>query len=258
MSRETNNFVIITQPRSGSYHFKSLLDSAEDIVCQGEIFKKGAIEIDCCLAETLGLKKGNMTERDKAPFAFVNQLRKLCANGKIFGFKAFWPHLEPHKPLMNKLIQDTEWKKIFLVRNPLQTYASLLRAKKTHIWVLKEGKSRKDSISEEPVTVHFDQASFEKHWANYQRVVNKNHNLMETQTSSCLEIGYSDVSNPERLDAVLGFLGSTANPTRLTSEYQKQYHGPLLDSFDNPDELLAYLAKQGLQEMATTPKDIFV
>jgi len=49
MPTETSPFVITTQPRSGSYHFKSLLDSAEDIVCQGEIFKESAVEVDCHL-----------------------------------------------------------------------------------------------------------------------------------------------------------------------------------------------------------------
>jgi len=257
MPTETSRFVIITQPRSGSYHFKSLLDSAEDIVCQGEIFKKGAVEIDCCLIAKLGLNKDDMTERDQAPFAFVNRLRNLCSADKIFGFKAFWPHLEPHKPLINKIILNPEWKKIFLVRNPLQTYASLLRAKKTQVWVQKEGKPGQNLGHQEHVTVHFDPPSFEKHWANYQRVINKNHKLMASQASSCLEVGYGEMACPARLDSVLAFLGSTADSRQLTSEYQKQYRGTLLEGFDNPEKLLDYLNQQGLLALTTTERDIF-
>jgi len=43
-----------------------------------------------------------------------------------------------------------------------------------------------------------------------------------------------------------------------TYEYHKQYHGTLLEGFDNPDELLSYLAKQGLLALATTQQDFFV
>ncbi len=257
MTTEKNCFVIITQPRSGSYYFKSLLDSAEDIVCQGEIFKQGVIEIDGYSSAKLGLKKGDITVRDSKPFAFVEHLRSLCTADKIFGFKAFWQHLTPHKPLINKIILNPEWQKIFLVRNPLQTYASLLRAKKTQVWVQKLGKPGQALASQGLVTVHFDQPSFEKHWAEYQRVCNKNHKLMAAQAGSCFEIGYGEMTDPARLDAVLAFLGSTANARQLTSEYQKQYPGALLEGFDNPDELLDYLAKQGLLEMVTLQKDIF-
>lgn len=257
MAEQKCSFVIITQPRSGSYHFKSLLDSAEDIVCQGEIFKKSKIEVDCCCAEKLGLKTDSVAERDVSPFAFVRQLQTSCASNKIFGFKIFWPHVEPHKPLMNKIIHNPEWKKIFLVRNPLQSYASLLRANKTKVWVRKEGMPMRGEDWFNKVVVHFDSESFEKHLAAYYRVLKKNRSLMQSQPESCIEIAYGEITIPDRLNVVLEFLGSTANSSQLTSEYQKQYQGGLLEGFDNPDDLIAYLDKQGLLEMAATEKDVF-
>jgi len=257
MTEQKCSFVIITQPRSGSYHFKSLLDSAEDIACQGEIFKKSQIEIDRCYADKLGLQKFSVAERNAAPFAFVKQLQTLCASNRIFGFKAFWPHLEPHKPIMNKIIHNPEWKKIFLVRNPLQSYASLLRANKTKIWVRKDGKPAREDTQGDQVLVHFDNESIEKHLATYRRVMKKNRSVMQAQPGSCIEIAYSEITIPSQLDVVLKFLGSSASSSQLNSEYQKQYRGTLLDGFDNPNELISYLDKQGLIEMATTERDVF-
>ena len=251
-----NKFVIITQPRSGSYYFNSLLDSAEDIVCHGEIFKKDRVEISAWHCKQLGFETNGVAQRDAMPFAFVNRLRGLNPK-KIFGFKAFWPHLTPHKPLINKIILNPEWKKIFLVRNPLQTYASLQRARKTNKWVAINPPNGDKQHQERRVTVRFDPASFEKHLGEYRRLLDKNQEIITSQADSCFEIGYKAMLTQDKQGEILAFLGSAASPGQLASDYQKQYHGALIDAFENADELLAYLGQQGLMAMATTDKDIF-
>ena len=39
------NFLVVTLPRSGSYNLVSLLNSAPDIVCHGEVFKRDVVEL---------------------------------------------------------------------------------------------------------------------------------------------------------------------------------------------------------------------
>lgn len=252
--KQSNNFVIITQPRSGSYYFQSLLDSAGDIVCHGELFKKDRVEMSGWHGKSLGIDAGDVHKRDANPYQFVVELRKLNPL-KIFGFKAFWPHLTPHKPLMNRLIYDESWKKIFLVRNPLQTYASLLRANKTNIWVMPG--HRDDNGSDDQLTVHFAIASFDKHLKEYYAFMRRNQVLMNSQPASCVMLGYHRAQTMDMHREILKFLGSNAMPADMTSQYRKQFGRSLLEAFDNYDDLLTYIKANGLDQMLEEESDVF-
>src|SRR5262245_39883207 len=92
MTKESSDhppkFVIVTLPRSGSYNLVSLLNSAPDIVCHGEIFKRDAVEVRPLHLEKMGFKTEDVAERDAKPGAFLQRLRGLNAR-KIVGFKMF-------------------------------------------------------------------------------------------------------------------------------------------------------------------------
>lgn len=248
-------FVIIAQPRSGSYYFQSLLDSAHDIVCHGEIFKLDRVELSTWYQRRMGVGKNNTQLRDLKPFRFLERLRGLNPK-KIFGFKAFWEHLTPHAPLLDHVVNDPDWKKLFLVRNPVQSYASLLRARKTNKWTKRKSQPV-DEAQDRYVVVHFDGPEFEKHYANYRWYINKNNKLMETQALSCLEIGYADLRDPAKINKVLEFLGSAAAASDLDSSYSKQYAGDISEAFDNYDEMIEHLGRMNLVEAINTQNDIF-
>ena len=57
-------FLIITLPRSGSYHLRALLDSAPDISAFGEIFKGSEVELPRSQLTLLGLSPTDMAARD--------------------------------------------------------------------------------------------------------------------------------------------------------------------------------------------------
>jgi len=242
------NFVIITQPRSGSYFFQSLLDSAEDVVCHGEIFKASRIEVRAWHKRQLSLDPSDITRRNKNPCAFVMELRHLNPH-KIFGFKAFWPHLLPHDDIIKRIINNAEWKKVFLIRDPLETYASLLRARKTKVWTSIAPSSTHASECANNIKVEFDVRSFEEHIEVHKRFLDRRDALANKQPVSCYNINYADVMSPEKQSEVLDFLGSATKASSLTSTYKKQYAGTLRNAFENWGELQSYLANKDAQEL---------
>jgi len=243
-----SNFIIITQPRSGSYFLQSLLDSADDIVCHGEIFKKERVEIGKWHSKRLRIEEQDIAKRDSDAYGFVMGLRNLNPR-KIFGFKAFWPHIIPHKILIKNIVNNSEWKKIFLYRNPLETYASLLRAKETQQWVQKISARKEARGKAEFVRVKFEEASFIRHLREFNAFLNKNSRIISTQPECCFPVPYHEVLQQERQADILRFLGSSAPVGTLQSAYKKQFEGGLNEAFINKGDVLAFLRKQGTEAM---------
>src|SRR5689334_23148932 len=116
-------FIVYAYPRTGSYHLTSLLDSCADVVCHGEIFKKETVELREWHKHHLSVN--TPAERDRRPLAFIAELRAL--NPRMhFGFKLFQSHIR-RVPRLDILTRDDRWKIIVLQRDPLETYASILR-----------------------------------------------------------------------------------------------------------------------------------
>lgn len=249
------NFVIITQPRSGSYYFQSLLNSANDIVCHGEIFKSEWVELSEWHRNKLGIGASDVTKRNEAPYQFLMNVRKLNPH-KIFGFKAFWQHLSPHNALVQNVIRAESWKKIFLVRNPIETYASLQRAKMTNLWLQTKSTVQIEELNKNRPVVDFDPESFERHLKDYFWFLSQCRNLADSQINSCYQIGYQDALDAAKQQDVLSFLGSSSDSASLKSNYVRQYSGSMQDSFANWDAMLDYLDKINLTYIAFDGIDV--
>gem|GEM_PF-3830761 len=65
--------------------------------------------------------------------------------------------------------------------------------------------------------------------------------LSNTKRVALFDITYADLSNPERVDAALAFLGSAARASDLQSEYHKQGRGDLHERITNWPEVVATL-----------------
>src|SRR3982750_4340169 len=154
-------FVIVTLPRRGPDPLVALLGSAPDIVCHGEVFKRDTIELGAPHLAKLGLAPGDVGERDAKAGQFLKRLR--AQNGrKVFGFKMFMEHAT-RVPALAEVLRDPGWRKVVLRRNPVESYASLLRAQRTGIWMLKTesaGAAPRERL-DAPVT--FDARSYAEH-----------------------------------------------------------------------------------------------
>jgi LPS sulfotransferase NodH len=245
------SFVIVTLPRCGSYNLVSLLNSAPDIVCHGEVFKPNAVELADGPLGKLGMKSDDVAPRDAKPMAFLNRLRGLNAR-KIVGFKMFPEHANRVKALKEHVLRHPKWLKLFLRRNPIESYASLLRARQTGVWTVRTTSpaSRRGSLD---ARVTFTAESFDRHmeFANWFDTLCGD--LSAIEGNRCLAVDYEAVADRSALPGILSFIGSTGSAESLTSEYEKQFSGSLAEGFANWDDLVVHARAQGHEGVLQSP-----
>jgi hypothetical protein len=238
-----SDFVVFCDARTGSYNLTSLLNSADDIVCHGEVFKKGQIEISEFHRRKLGPR--SLAERNHTAAAFLAELRGINPF-KHFGYKMFASHLTWAPGAVGYLTARTT-KRVILVRPGLEVYASGLRARASGVWTNREG--RKVSEKALDTRVEFTRESYETFCVHYNRYVAMCHMLAALPGS--FVIHYEQTGDPEVLDALLAFLGSQTRAADLKSEYRKQFKGRLAEGFSNWRELEA--AIDGLPPLGQGP-----
>ncbi|MDO6963608.1 sulfotransferase family protein [Rhizobium alvei] len=228
-----NQFVILAHARTGSYNLVSLLDSTNDVSCYGELFKTKRIELNKFRLNKISFQ--TTEQRDTEPARFLSELRNLTPR-KHFGFKIFPQHLVNVPPLESVL---ESWKWVLLFRDPLETYASYLRAHSTQVWTHRKGQTIEDSKLKAPV--RFTEESLAAFIKTYGGHLAKCREVAATRDS--FAISYDQIGEPATMAALLSFIGSQARPEELTSTYRKQFTGSLADGFENWDELQDHIEK---------------
>ena len=233
-------FVIITLPRSGSYHLRALLDSAPDIRCYGEVFKGSEVELPPEELAYLGITKKDTDKRDEMGMAVLNRLRKRTdAEGLIFGFKDFRFNLSRAK-IYQQIINSKGWRKVFLFRNPIERYISMERADLTGVFVVTEKTKDKGLDLKRPI--RFDAGRFEKSLGSHRRLTDDAKNGLEKLGPEVVHLlDYTKLNELEARKALMGFLGSAGDGATLESTHVKQYTAPLESGVENWDEMAAYL-----------------
>lgn len=228
-----SDFVVFCDARTGSYNLTSLLNSADDIICHGEIFKKDQIEVSDFHRRKLGPR--SPAGRNHAAPAFVAELRQINPF-KHFGYKMFASHLTWAPGAVEYLTAKTT-KRVILYRPGLEVYASGLRARATGVWTNRSDREVPGKVLD--TRVEFTPESLETFCFHYNRYVSMCWMLAALPES--FVIHYEQTNDPEVLDALLGFLGSKARAADLRSDYKKQYKGTLAEGFSNWGELEAAL-----------------
>jgi hypothetical protein len=226
-----SDFVVFCDARTGSYNLTSLLDSAADVVCHGEIFKKGQIEVSDFHRRRLGPR--TIAGRNHDASAFIAELRRINPY-RHFGYKMFASHLTWAPGAVEYLTAPTT-RRVILHRPALEVYASGLRARATGIWTNRS--DREVAATALDTRVEFTPESLETFCFHYNRYVSMCRMLAALPGS--FVIHYEQTNDPEVLDALLGFIGSKARAADLRSDYRKQYKGTLADGFSNWEALQA-------------------
>ena len=243
-------FVLFCTPRTGSYHFVSLLASAPDVDCHGEVFKPGRVELAPQVLAALGTTPGDAGARDADPLRFVERLRALTPPSRAFGFKLFANHVGTHKALRDAVLWSPAWRKIVLDRDPLATYASLLRAERTGVWTLQEGRSVDPALLNAPV--RFEAAGFEKHLRQHAKFRRQVEAAAAVAGNPLLELDYDDLVHGDGLARALRFVGSTADAASLASTMRRQFEADIRTGFENWPEVESFLVANGIPVPDTT------
>ncbi len=246
-------FVIVTLPRSGSYHLRALLDSAPDIRCYGEVFKGSEVELPPEDLAYLGLGKKDTAKRDEMGMAVLNRLRKKTdAAEQIFGFKDFRFNLSRVK-IYQQMLNSKGWKKVFLFRNPIERYISMERADLTGVFVVTE-KTKTDGLDlKRPV--QFDAGRFEKSMGSHKRLTEDAQTLLAKLGPELVHVvDYTQLNTLETRRDLMGFLGSVGDGAMLASGHVKQFTAPLESGVENWSEMAEYLART--QQMHLMPAKV--
>lgn len=243
-------FVIITLPRSGSYHLRALLDSAPDIRCYGEIFKGSEVELPPEELALLGLGKKDTDKRDEMGMAVLNKLRKKTdATDQIFGFKDFRFNLSRVK-IFQQMVNSKGWRKVFLFRNPIERYISMERADLTGVFVVTEKTKDRNLDLKRPV--RFDPERFERSMGSHRNLKRDAEKALEKFGPDLVHlVDYTQLNTLDTRKALMAFLGSQGDGALLASDHVKQFTAPLESGVENWAEMEAYL--QETQQMGLLP-----
>lgn len=233
-------FVIVTLPRSGSYHLRALLDSAPDIRCYGEIFKGSEVELPPEDLLLVGLGKKDTQKRDEMGMAVLNRLRKKTdAAEQILGFKDFRFNLTRAK-IYQQITNSKGWRKVFLFRNPVERYISMERADLTGVFVVTE--RNKDAGLDLQRPIRFDAERFEKSMGSHRNLTRDAQTALEKSGPDLVHVlDYAQLNTVESRKALMGFLGSAGDGALLASDHVKQFTAPFESGVENWPDMEAYL-----------------
>ena len=224
-----NNFVVFCEARTGSYSLVSRLNSLDDVVCHGEVFKKDYIEISNFHKKKIPVS--TVSDRNSDPIVFISALRAVNPK-KHFGFKLFNHHLNWAPKTVDYLV-GADTKRIILCRDPIEVYSSGLRAQKTGVWTLKEGSEH--GPSESTPKVEYTEETFHSFCQHYNRFI-VNAKIISNIKDSFV-IMYDQINDEGAIGALLDFIGSEERASCSLTEYKKQYTGRLEDSFENWEDM---------------------
>jgi len=238
-------FVIVTHPRTGSYHLVDLLNSADDVRCFGEIFKKNYVELPSEVLDSLGMVGKDVGMRDDNPSQFIDRAFRTVGE-PIVGFKAFPIHLKNSG--IEALPLQPDWKVIFLKRNPLESYVSLVRAELTGVFINKaEDRNREEVLNQQ---VYVDPSKLTKRLSWIRSLYNGWDKLAEARgPTHATVIDYSELNCGRHQDIMLKFLGSSSRATNLVSSRKRQFTAPFRQGIQNFDEVAETLKRIGQSEL---------
>lgn len=224
-------FVILCYPRTGSYLLVDLLNQFPEIECHGEIFKNKHVELPQAVKDSVGY---DVEMRNQDPAGYLKKIVE-CSAGQHTGFKIFGTHL---KEVYEWCTNSPEINRVALWRSPFEVYVSLKRATTTGSWTNRNGRADKSKKK-----LVFDPEVFDR---NIRLFSNQNRNLRklaESDPESTFLINYKQVTDPDEVRKLAGFLGATIQPEQLEYRLHKQTTERYSELFENFDELLNHVTK---------------
>lgn len=232
-------FLIVTLPRSGSYHLASLLGSAPDVTCLGELYKPNAVELPPWLRQQVGFARHDTALRDADPLGYLALLMAHC-DSPVFGFKEFLNRI--HQTGIGKqTLRSRHWQKIFLFRNPIRKYLSLARAIQTGAYT----KTEPGAAPEDNAVIRFDPQLFDETIRLDAQLRQRYRDLKAQHPRRNMALDYRELNDPARQAGMLDFIRAEAEPAQLTSIYHRQNSAPLEESIVDYEAMAAHARATG-------------
>jgi len=234
-------FVILGMHRSGSGYLYTMLNNHPDLIVHGELFKPkniGALSGKLKKAKGLRLQWLNKSFRDGQPMEFLERVMTYDPDAAYTGFKIFFSQ---EKEVLKHVIASGDYKKIVLLReNMLAAYSSAMTARTTGQGKVKKGETPKR------VKIIFDANDFRRFENRRNKRISNGYRLLEKHGSPFLEVKYTELLSGQGFEKIFNFLEIPV--MSLESEVVKRNPSRIIDRFDNPDQVIAYMEKIGRED----------
>ena len=222
------NFILLSQPRSGSTFLMSNLVTSKHVFCDNELFNP----LKICRHEAKN-DNFNIIFRENNPLDFFDKYftSDFSKQFDAIGFKFMLGH---HVEILMKLLDDINIKIIFLKRtNKLALASSWFKALETQTWA---------SFKE---TQHIEKLNF--HYGKYIQKIRESETLdflLERNLAgrdNLLRLNYTDLFNLSYVfDKISCFL-EIKNDFRVSNILKKQGSLDILSRFKERDKVLEFL-----------------
>ena len=232
-----SNFVILSLKRSGSTFLVSSLNTHEEIICTGEIFKETRpsniimpeYSYDLTKKESLGSRLKHFTSKPKLVKFHLDKI--YSSTEKSLGFKLMPRQIKRYPSSIEYIIQQNIPAVLLIRKNYLERLISIQKAAKTKVFIssISTNKDQATTIELNPKTIiqTFDQMDQETE-------------LMKSYAAKTksIAINYEDLTmnTPEKTQLeILDFIGVSKIP--LTSNLKKLIKKPMSEVVTNFDEI---------------------
>jgi len=228
-------FVILNAPRVGSNLLCTMLDAHPEILCHHEIFNPHVLGYARSLNKT-NFSLGSIAERAAHPVAIYNRIWEQHLDFASVGFKLCW---RQHKSIYYHVLEDTTVRKIILKRkNQLQSFVSLLLARKTGDWVVYND----EKLQTQPTTVQVDVKEYQDFLQfndEYHQEINQ---FLTSTNQPVLELFYEDLFKRPTLEKLVAYLQvSSHHLSKLHPGTQKINPTSLSQLVENFDAIAKYI-----------------
>jgi len=217
-----------------------LLASSPEISVFYELFHPHTLKLPA------GLKQwdvaAELARRETAPLEWLGSIL-ATASKPVSGFKIFDGH---NGEVLRYLIREPSIRKIVLFReNFLAVHSSVLISAKKAVWS-SQLKASVEIGNHDPAayewteTITFERDVFEKRWRRYLSYYDAVTTQLVNVNQYYMFMEYAELLNEQLVRRAFPFLGA-AQPESLRSDMSKNNTSSLLDRFNNPDAVYAYL-----------------
>ncbi|CUH39920.1 hypothetical protein JSE7799_02648 [Jannaschia seosinensis] len=226
MSGNYDAFVLFAEMRTGSNHLEASLAALDGVESFGEVFNPVFIGAPN-RADLFGI---DMHAREADPMPL---LRAVVGAPGLTGFRFFHDH-DPR--VLDPVLNNRRIAKVFLTRNPLDSYVSLQIAVETGQWRLTNAKMAKTA------TARFQPEEFDALVARQAAFRDRTHRRLQETGQGAFWLTYDNIGDLDVLNGLAAFLGIAARLDTVPGKIKKQNPGEIEEKVENVAEMRAHLA----------------
>lgn len=235
-------FVIYCFARTGSYRLVDILNNQDGVICLGEIFKNNRLELPEKVKSQVKNNGWAVAKREEKPIRYYSDVKEAARenfDNDVFGFKIFPNH---NSKAYAHFLNQQDVRKVFLSRNPVQSFVSQEMAKKTGLWVRKDERK---GVDDKKIAIDFDLLL--NHVVNRMNVYLKMKHKLALRGEKLFEIDYCETFDDESLRKLADFIGIPAY-SPVETGHKKIINKDYTDVVTNWEEVECLMCKMGVSE----------